>query len=195
MERDQTIETVEYSDGFGRLLQTRTQAEDITFGDASLPPDQTAPNQNAIGWLACPGGQPNVVVSGWQTYDNKGRVIEKYEPFFACGWDYQAPTNAERGQKAEMFYDPRGQVIRTVNPDGSEQRVIYGVPPDLADLAHFTPTPWEITTYDENDNAGRTHYNDALEYQHHWNTSSSAEVASSTTRTPSLPVTPASRWP
>ena len=27
-----------------------------------------------------------------------------------------------------MFYDPRGQVIRTVNPDGSEQRVIYGVP-------------------------------------------------------------------
>ena len=35
-ERDETIETVEYSDGFGRLLQTRTQAEDVLFGDPSF---------------------------------------------------------------------------------------------------------------------------------------------------------------
>ena len=32
-ERDETIETVEYTDGFGRLLQTRTQGEDMRFGD------------------------------------------------------------------------------------------------------------------------------------------------------------------
>ena len=32
-ERDETITTVEYSDGFGRLLQTRTQGEDVRFGD------------------------------------------------------------------------------------------------------------------------------------------------------------------
>src|SRR5262249_48117492 len=31
-ERDDTIETVEYSDGFGRLLQTRVQADDVAFG-------------------------------------------------------------------------------------------------------------------------------------------------------------------
>ncbi len=30
-----------------------------------------------------------VVVSGWQMYDNKGRVVEKYEPFFDQGWDFQ----------------------------------------------------------------------------------------------------------
>ena len=35
-ERDETIETVEYSDGFGRLLQTRTQAEDVLFGDPNF---------------------------------------------------------------------------------------------------------------------------------------------------------------
>ena len=35
-ERDETIETVEYSDGFGRLLQTRTQAEDVLFGDPTF---------------------------------------------------------------------------------------------------------------------------------------------------------------
>jgi hypothetical protein len=30
-ERDETIESIQYSDGFGRLLQTRTQAEDVLF--------------------------------------------------------------------------------------------------------------------------------------------------------------------
>jgi hypothetical protein len=44
-ERDATVETVEYSDGFGRLLQTRAQAEDLLlgesrFGGGVLPADQ-----------------------------------------------------------------------------------------------------------------------------------------------------------
>ena len=71
---------------------------------------------------------PEVIVSGWQIYDNKGRVVEKYEPFFSTGWDYAGPTDAQLGQKATMFYDPRGQLVRTVNPDGSEQRVVHGAP-------------------------------------------------------------------
>ena len=50
-----------------------------------------------------------------------------------------------------MFYDPRGQVIRTLNPDGSEQRVIYGIPADFIDPDQFAPTPWEAYTYDAND--------------------------------------------
>ncbi len=50
-----------------------------------------------------------------------------------------------------MFYDPRGQVIRTLNPDGSEQRVIYGIPADLTNPDQFAPTPWEAYTYDAND--------------------------------------------
>jgi YD repeat-containing protein len=36
------------------------------------------------------------------------------------------------GEKIRMYYDPRGQVIRTVNPDDTEQRVLYGVPNNLA---------------------------------------------------------------
>ena len=38
-ERDATVETFEFSDGFGRLVQTRAQAEDSLFGDA----DRAAP--------------------------------------------------------------------------------------------------------------------------------------------------------
>ena len=62
----------------------------------------------------------------------RGGVVEKYEPFFSAGWEYSPPTESQRGQKATMYYDPRGQVIRTVNPDGSEQRVVHGVPGSIA---------------------------------------------------------------
>ena len=104
-ERDETIETIEYSDGFGRLLQTRTQAEDVVFGDASfgdagLPSDLSAPWETPSD-DARHGDPRDVVVSGWQIYDNKGRVVEKYEPFFSAGWDYAArrrPSSARRRQ-------------------------------------------------------------------------------------------------
>jgi hypothetical protein len=95
-ERSDTIEYREYSDGFGRVLQTRTQAEDFLFGapvfGAGVIPgnQQDTPGTNAD----VPGRQrsasdpANVVVSGWQIYDNKGRVVEKYEPFYSLGYDY-----------------------------------------------------------------------------------------------------------
>ncbi len=95
-ERDDTIETVEYSDGFGRLLQTRTQAEDVSFGDGSFGRRRSARGFVARRWetpsgdVAIPATRSRVLVSGWQIYDNKGRVVEKYEPFFSAGWDYAA---------------------------------------------------------------------------------------------------------
>ena len=157
--RDETITTVEYSDGFGRLLQTRTQAEEVLFGNSIFGGDILPLNQeNEAGTRLDVVGQentvpvnPNVVVSGWQLYDNKGRVVEKYEPFYSTGWDYLAPLDEQKGQKVAMVYDPRGQVIRTLNPDGSEQWVIYGIPEELTNPNQFKPTPWEAYTYDAND--------------------------------------------
>lgn len=53
-ERNEMVESMAYSDGFGRLLQTRTQAEDLTFGhpvfgDAGLPANQSLPVGDAVG--------------------------------------------------------------------------------------------------------------------------------------------------
>lgn len=185
-ERDDTITTVEYSDGFGRLLQTRAQGEDVRFGDehfgggeSVLPTKQSdGAGGDVVGRRNTDALNPNVVVSGWQIYDNKGQVVEKYEPFFSEGWDYGRPEDKKFGQKMTMFYDPRGHAIRTVNPDGSEQRVIYGVPgtiaaSDLTKPEDFEPTPWEAYTYDANDNAGRTHAVESAACQHCWNTPSS----------------------
>jgi hypothetical protein len=174
--RDETIETVEYSDGFGRLLQTRARADDVLFGDPArgdevLPADQTD-TQETLASVASRKNtdpdRPNVVVSGWQVYDNKGRVVEKYEPLDSVGWDYRTPDEERSqhgpgvlGQKAAMIYDPLGRVVRTISPDGSEQRVVHGVPgtiatPMLTNPDAFEPTPWEAYTYAVNDNALRS---------------------------------------
>ena len=180
-ELNRTIASSEFSDGFGRLLQTRTQGEEVRFGDqlfgggeGILPAKQSDGRGGPITGQENPDAtKPNVIVSGWQVYDNKGRVVEKYEPFFSTGWDYLQPAESQRGQKAKLFYDPRGHVIRTQNPDGSEQHVVHGVPADLADPSFFNPTPWEAYSYDENDNAGRTHAAVSQVYRHHYNTPAS----------------------
>ena len=187
--RNETITTVEYSDGFGRLLQTRTQGEEVRFGDehfgggeSVLPARQSdGPGGDVIGRRNSNGQKPNVVISGWQIYDNKGQVIEKYEPFFSTGWAYAQPGEQETGQKITMFYDPCGQAIRTLNPDQSVQLVIYGVPGTIAapNLEHpeiFEPTPWEAYTYDANDNAGRTHPAVSAAFEHHWDTPASIVI-------------------
>ena len=89
-----------------------------------------------------------------------------------------APNDAQLGQKVALFYDTRGQLIRTLKPDGSEQRVIYGIPADPAKPEQFAPTPWEAYTYDANDLAplsrGRqgTSLADAAPTAHHFTASS-----------------------
>ena len=161
---DDTIQSREYSDGFGRLVQTRTQAQEWVVGDTAdelglAPQAGVTPGPAVTTRLAA-----RVAVSGWQSYDNKGRVIETYEPFFSEGWEFQREADAKRGQHTTTFYDPRGNVVRTLAPDGSQRRVVLGRPSDPALLtvdmaglvavgvpAGFEPTPWETYTYDAND--------------------------------------------
>jgi RHS repeat-associated protein len=164
---DETIESHQYSDGFGRLIQTRAQAEELVFGatgdDVGLFVNGEARPGQAGGPAAGGCVADRVVVSGWQLYDNKERIIRKYEPFFSAGWAYEPETTA--GVHADLFYDPLGRLVRTLNPDGSEQRIIFGVPgavvaPDPATVAGneiaYEPTPWESFTYDANDLAALT---------------------------------------
>ncbi len=149
------MQTREYSDGFGRLIQKRIQAEELVFGaDGNavglLVDGEPVPGQ--AGGAAVGRREPDgVIVSGWQVFDNKGQVIEQYEPFFDTGWDYRPEVEARKGQRVATFYDPRGQKIRILSPDGSESRVIFGVPSDLTDPDNFAPTPWESYSYDAND--------------------------------------------
>src|SRR5262249_15637028 len=136
------------------------EAADLAVGPPGVDPGLWVPVALGAG-LPIPGrtGAPaistrvadRVVVSGWQVYNNKGQVVERYEPFFDAGWTYQPEQEARRGRRVVTFYDPRGHVVRVVNPDGCERRVIFGVPLDLADPDNVEPTPWVVTAYDEND--------------------------------------------
>jgi RHS repeat-associated protein len=155
---DDTLETVEYSDGFGRLIQKRVQAEDLVFGDTGDDVGLLVAGNPVPGQTTGPARgrrvPDRVVVSGWQVYDNKGRVVERYEPFFSAGWAFQPESEAKKGRHATLYYDPRGQLLRTVAPDGSEQRTVFGFPSapgGIGNLDAFLPSPWETYTYDAND--------------------------------------------
>jgi RHS repeat-associated protein len=170
------IQKIEFSDGFGRLLQTRNQGDETVLDDLGLTIDMTAIPGPVRTHEQDPAGPPRVVVSSWKTYDNKSRVVEKYEPFLGVGWAYQLPTTAQLTgllAKVVAVYDPRGLAVRTIFPDGSEQRLLPGVPPDLTNPDRYTPTPWEIYRYDNNDNAGRTHPIRPATWSSHWNTPAS----------------------
>lgn len=191
-DQGETIEERQYSDGFGRLLQTRVQGDRWRFGDPTfgggedvLPARQAdGAGGTVVGSENMAATAPNVTVSGAQRYDNKGRVVESFEPFFSRGWDYAPPregdavTPGEFGARTRQFYDSLGRLVRSRDASGAERHIIHGVPQDLAapdDPEQVTPTPWEIYTYDANDNAGRTHAAGTLDARHHWNTPASAE--------------------
>lgn len=186
-----TIVKVEYSDGFGRLLQTRVQAEDVlfgnqTFGSSGLPAQQNLPNSNAVGQQRSPSSPLNAVVSGYKIYNNKGKVVEQYEPYFESGFDYQplSPEALEEAVKVIMYYDALQRVTRTVYPDNSQQWVIYGVPYSLTNVTlsgvegctDYAPTPWINYTYDSNDLAPITNPTGSNVPVADWYTPKSAEV-------------------
>ena len=83
----------------------------------------------------------NVVVSGAKRYNNKGKVVEQWEPYFSQGFDL---TDAafQAGQRVRIYFDALGRPQRTVNPDNTEQQVVYGVPNLLNTPGNFSPSPW-----------------------------------------------------
>ena len=172
------IHTVEFTDGMGRALQTRTQADNITVSTTGLPGDTSAPASTVTADPVAPDTDPRVVVSGWKIYDNKGRPVLTYEPFFAAGYGYgtPGPDVLTTLAAAIQHYDPRGRPTVTIAPDGSQTRVVYGTPVLQDNPAVVAPNPWETYTYDANDNAGRTHPTLTLELAAQWNTPASTLI-------------------
>jgi RHS repeat-associated protein len=185
-DRDAKIVEVQHSDGFGRVLQTRVQTDDVLFGDpdfgdSGLDQEQVHSSVPATGRRPQDPDRVNVVVSGARLLDNKGRIVVEYQPYFSSGLDYLSPNSAQMRVGVRTYYDPLGRRVRSSYPDGSEERVLYGVPgtiaaPDVTNPSAFEPTPWERYTYDASDNGGRTHPLNGAADQSHWDTPSSAEV-------------------
>jgi RHS repeat-associated protein len=123
-----------YSDGFGRDIQKKIQAEpgpvpkrdgagEIILGPAGLP-EMTSGDTD-----------PRWVGSGWTIFNNKGKPVRQYEPFFTDthGLDFDVRI----GVSPVLFYDPAQRVIATLRPNKTWEKVVFD--------------PWRQESWDVND--------------------------------------------
>lgn len=119
----------EYTDGHGRLVMTKRQAEPgparaLDAGGAVIEVD-TSP---ALRWVG----------SGRTVFNNKGSVVKQYEPYFSATPEFERERMlVEVGVTSLHFYDPLGRLVRVEQPDGTLERVTF--------------SPWMIARYDRND--------------------------------------------
>lgn len=108
-----------YSDGFGREIQKKIQAE----------PE----NINGV------PGLPRWVGTGWTIFNNKGKPVRQYEPFFSqLGQDgYRFEFGVQIGVSPILFYDPLERVVATLHPNHTYEKVVFD--------------PWRQITWDAND--------------------------------------------
>ncbi len=106
-----------YSDGFGRQIQKKIQAEAGPIGDDG------------------PDVNPRWVASGWTIFNNKGKPVRQYEPFFSASHDFQFAN--KQGVSSILFYDPLERVVATLHPNHTYEKVVVD--------------PWRQATWDLND--------------------------------------------
>jgi YD repeat-containing protein len=109
----QTQHSFTYSDGFGREIQRKAQAEPGPV----------------------PG--PRWVGSGWTVFNNKGKPVRQFEPFFTATHRFEFDVRV--GVSPTLCYDPLGRLVATLHPDHSWEKQVVG--------------PWRQETWDVNDTA------------------------------------------
>jgi RHS repeat-associated protein len=108
-----------YSDGFGREAQLKLQAE-----PGPLDPDDPA----------SPVADPRWVCSGAKIYNNKGKPVRQYEPFFSPTPRFGIET---WGVGDTLFYDPVLRVVATLHPNKTYEKAVFD--------------PWRQIAFDVND--------------------------------------------
>ncbi len=137
--------SISYSDGFGREIQKKIQAE---AGDAPqrqenvrLPFGDIRPGdllRDAQGELLQTNTPRRWVGSGRTVFNNKGKPIRQYEPFFSATHLHELEREmTDTGVSPVLFYDPAVRVVATLHPNHTYEKVVFD--------------PWQQTTYDVND--------------------------------------------
>jgi RHS repeat-associated protein len=94
-----------YSDGFGRVIQQKAQAEPGPVVDGG------------------PDVSPRWIGSGWTIFNNKGQPVRKYEPFFTTTPAFEFA--AQSGVSSVLFHDPPGRVVATLHPDNTWEKTVF----------------------------------------------------------------------
>lgn len=135
---------VTYSDGFGREIQTKIQAEKGNAPERG--PDAISPGGDIKpGELVLENGKPKQkhtdhrwVGKGRTVYNNKGKPVKQYEPFFSSTHLFEEePEMTDTGVTPVLFYDPLERVVATLHPNHTYDKVVFDA--------------WYQETYDVND--------------------------------------------
>jgi RHS repeat-associated protein len=125
-----------YSDGFGREIQKKAQAE-----------PGPVPGRDGAGHIITVDGQPQMtandvsprwVGSGWTVFNNKGKPVRHYEPFFTDTHRFEFDIRI--GVSPILFYDPAERVVGTLHPNHTWEKVVFDA--------------WKQATWDVNDTVG-----------------------------------------
>jgi RHS repeat-associated protein len=120
--------SVAYSDGFGKSLQTKIQAEPgeaLQWQNDNLVSIDTSP---AIRWVG----------NGRTIYNNKANPVKQYEPFFSANFEYESEQAlVEIGFTSITYYDALGRNIRTEQPNGTFSKTEFDA--------------WKQLSFDAND--------------------------------------------
>jgi RHS repeat-associated protein len=126
--------SLSYSDGFGREIQKKIQAE------GGPVPQRDANSKIIVGADGQPLMTPNDVSprwvgSGWTVFNNKGKLVRQYEPFFTDTHRFEFDVRI--GVSPVLFYDPVERVVATLHPNHTWEKVVFD--------------PWRQETWDVND--------------------------------------------
>lgn len=112
--------SLSYSDGFGRQVQQKIRTEPGPVVDGG------------------PVVSPRWIGSGWTIFTNKGKPVQRFEPFF----DDTAGFRFDRrvGVSSTLGYDPLERVVAILQPDHTWEKVTFD--------------PWQQATWDVNDTVG-----------------------------------------
>ncbi|NJO96204.1 MAG: toxin [Pleurocapsa sp. CRU_1_2] len=133
--------SLSYSDGFGREIQKKIQAEP---GDAPQR-EENVPLSNRPGKLVLENGETKLVPTnsrwvgnGRTVFNNKGKPVKQYEPFFSSTHLYEDEAEmVMTGVTPILFYDPAERVVATLHPNHTFEKVVFD--------------PWQQVTWDVND--------------------------------------------
>lgn len=134
----QVRQSVVFSDGFGRELQSSVHIE---AGEAWQRTDEGALKIGADNLPEAVYTNSRWVVTGKTEFDNKGQPIRTYQPYFLDSWKYVRDESARSDLYADThYYDPAGREWQVKTAKGG--------------LRHKLFTPWFTVSEDENDTAG-----------------------------------------
>ncbi len=126
--------SLSYSDGFGREIQKKVQAEPGPVpqrdGNGAI---LVGPDNQPV--MIADDFSPRWVGSGWTIFNNKGKPVRQYEPFFTDRHHFEFDVRI--GVSPVLFYDPVERVVATLHPNHTWEKVLFD--------------PWRQETWDVND--------------------------------------------